>query len=64
MFTDGVFGLFEGPDEARLSQLADYLQVCGSEADLERLVRSAPSDGRSDDRCVVKAEIRLGGTPV
>ncbi|QTH40250.1 fused response regulator/phosphatase [Cohnella sp. LGH] len=64
LFTDGIFGLFEGSDEARLAQLADYLQARGSEADLERLVRSAPSDGRSDDRCVVKAEIRLGGAPV
>jgi len=63
LFTDGVFGSFEGIEEGKLDRLAEYLRHRRDDAALERLVRNDSSDGRSDDRCLVKVEMRLGGPP-
>jgi phosphoserine phosphatase RsbU/P len=63
LFTDGLFGPFQGGDEAQLEQLISFLhQARNDETSLEQLVGCKPLDGRSDDRCLVRVELFTGGT--
>ncbi|QJD84362.1 fused response regulator/phosphatase [Cohnella herbarum] len=62
LFTDGILGPFHGDDEAQLEQLATFLHQNGeNDYNLEQLISAKPFDGRSDDRCLVKVEVRTGG---
>jgi phosphoserine phosphatase RsbU/P len=62
LYTDGIFGPFQGDDEAQLEQLTSFLhQVKEDESSLAQLIDIKPLDGRSDDRCLVKVEVIPGG---
>lgn len=62
LFTDGILGPFHGDDESQLEQLATFLHQNGeNDYNLEQLISAKPFDGRSDDRCLVKVEVRTGG---
>jgi sigma-B regulation protein RsbU (phosphoserine phosphatase) len=62
LFTDGILGPFHGEDEAQLEQLMAFLhQVREDEASLKQLIDCKPLDGRSDDRCLVRVEVKPGG---
>ncbi|XID95942.1 PP2C family protein-serine/threonine phosphatase [Paenibacillaceae bacterium WGS1546] len=62
LFTDGILAPFQGEDETRLAKLADFLHHAQEdEAELAQLVSCHPLDGRSDDRCLVKLEVKSGG---
>ncbi len=57
-YTDGILSAFRGEDEARIEALGGYLgQARQDEARLRKLIASAPLDGRSDDRCLVKLQL-------
>lgn len=63
LYTDGIVGSFQGEDEAQLEQLISLLHhVNGNTESLEQLIDSEALDGRSDDRCLVRVEIKAGGT--
>jgi len=62
LFTDGILGSFRGEDDDRLDQLACFLRNANGEPNLEELVLREPIDGRSDDRCLVQVELKVGGT--
>lgn len=63
LYTDGILGPFEGEDEAQTEQLIDLLhQVKGDIERLDQLINSEALNGRSDDRCLVRVEIKPGGT--
>lgn len=63
LFTDGILGPFQGEDEAQLEQLSTFLhQAREDDSNLEQLIACKPLDGRSDDRCLVKIEVRTGGS--
>ncbi|BBI35308.1 PP2C family protein-serine/threonine phosphatase [Cohnella abietis] len=62
LFTDGILGPFQGDDEAQMEQLIAFLhQAKDDETSVEQLITCKPIDGRSDDRCLVKAEVMPGG---
>jgi sigma-B regulation protein RsbU (phosphoserine phosphatase) len=62
LFTDGILGPFQGEDEEQLEQLVAFLhQVREDEASLEQLIDCKPLDGRSDDRSLVRVEMKPGG---
>jgi phosphoserine phosphatase RsbU/P len=61
LFTDGILGPFQGEDEAQLEQLMAFLHhVREDEASLEQFFGCKPLDGRSDDRCLVRVEVKPG----
>lgn len=61
-YTDGILGAFPGEDEAQIEALGRFLgQARGDDARLAELLASAPLDGRSDDRCLVKLQLLPGG---
>lgn len=62
LYTDGILGPFQGEDELQLEQLISHLHQVKDNADsLEQLISSKGLDGRSDDRCLVRVEVRSGG---
>ncbi|WP_373232610.1 PP2C family protein-serine/threonine phosphatase [Cohnella sp.] len=62
LYTDGILGSFQGVDEAQLKQLTSFLlQVKDHEESLDSLIDSKALDGRSDDRCLVRVDIKPGG---
>lgn len=65
LFTDGILGPFQGEDEAQIEQLIAFLQQANrDESNLQELINSKALDGRSDDRCLVRVEIKSGETRI
>jgi sigma-B regulation protein RsbU (phosphoserine phosphatase) len=63
LYTDGILGSFSGDDEEQLEQLAAFLhQSKDDEKCLEHLIDRKPLDGRADDRCLVRVEVKPGGS--
>lgn len=61
LYTDGILGPFQGEDDDRIEQLIDLLHLSRNDGGrLEQLIASKPLDGRSDDRCLVRADIVPG----
>jgi sigma-B regulation protein RsbU (phosphoserine phosphatase) len=63
LYTDGILGAFQGEDEAQVQQLTEFLhQAEEDEESVERLIQCQPLDGRSDDRCLVRVDVRTGAS--
>jgi len=61
LYTDGILNLFEEEGEDPAERLSDFLHQSRNEpSTLDRFLERMPSDGRSDDRCLVSVEIGMG----
>jgi sigma-B regulation protein RsbU (phosphoserine phosphatase) len=58
LYTDGILGPFQGEGESQIEKLTEFLFRIQGEEELEQLIGYQPLDGRSDDRCLVKAEVK------